>query len=121
MQTITAVAGLLSNGPVETPFGVGNISLQDGGRFPPHGEHRDGLGIDIRPVRTDKKEEGVNFRDPKYDLAGTQRLVDALRATGVKTIYFNGPGIKGVTPDKPGVKTHDNHLHAKVEPWKGRP
>lgn len=116
MRVISSVAGRLANGLEETPFGVGNISLQDGRPFPPHGGHRDGLGIDIRPVRTDKKEDGVNFRDPKYDLAGTQRLVDALRAAGVKIIYFNDPRIKGVTPDKPGVRTHDNHLHAKIEP-----
>lgn len=23
-------------------------------------------------------------------------------------------------PDKPGVKTHDNHLHIDVEPWRER-
>lgn len=120
MQVITSVAGQLSNGKEETPFGVGNISLEGGGRFKGHAGHRDGLSIDIRPVRTDKREDRVDFRDPKYDPEGTQRLVDALRAAGVKTIYFNGPGIKGVTPDKPGVGTHDNHLHAEVEPWSGR-
>ena len=121
MQVITSVAGQLANGPEETPFGVGNISLQDGRPFPPHGGHRDGFGIDVRPARLDKEEYPVDFRHPQYDPEGTQRLVDAFRAAGVKTIYFNGPGIKGVTPDKPGVRTHDNHLHAEVEPWRGTP
>lgn len=121
MQVITSVAGQLANGPEETPFGVGNISLQDGRPFPPHGGHRDGLSIDVRPPRLDKKEEAVDFRHPQYDQAGTQRLVDALRAAGAKIIYFNDPRIKGVTPDKPGVRTHDNHLHAEVEPWRGVP
>jgi hypothetical protein len=121
MQVITSVAGQLANGPEETPFGVGNISLQDGRPFPPHGGHRDGLGIEVRPPRLDKEEYPVDFRHPQYDPEGTQRLVDAFRAAGVRTIYFNGPGIKGVTPDKPGVKTHDNHLHAEVEPRRGTP
>jgi hypothetical protein len=122
MQVITSVAGQLADGPVEIPFGVGNISLQDGGRFPPHREHRDGLGIDVRPPRIDKEERPVDFRHPQYDQAGTQRLADAIRVTGAaEMIYFNGPGIKGVTPDKPGVKTHDNHLHIKVKPWRGTP
>ena len=26
-----------------------------------------------------------------------------------------------VTPDKPAVRTHDNHLHAEVEPWRSTP
>lgn len=121
MQVITSVAGQLANGPKETPFGVGNISLEGGGRFKGHAGHREGLGIDIRPPRLDKKETQVDFRHLQYYQAGTQRLVDALHAAGVKTIYFNGPGIKGVTPDRPGVKTHDNHLHAEVEPWRGVP
>lgn len=117
MQVITSVAGQLANGPEDTPFGVGNISLQDGRQFTPHAKHRDGLGIDVRPPRLDKKEDPVDFRHPQYDQAGTQRLVDAIRATGAaETIYFNGPGIEGVTPDRPGVKTHDNHLHIKVRP-----
>jgi len=121
MQVITAVAGHLANGKDETPFGVGNISLQGGGYFKGHNTHRDGLGIDVRPARLRGEEGPVSYRDSKYDRAATQRLVDAFRATGaVDTIYFNDPDIRGVTPDKPGGKTHDNHLHIKVRP-KGTP
>lgn len=115
MQVITSVAGHLANGKHETPFGVGNISLQGGGYFKGHNTHQDGLGIDVRPARIDKEKEGVSYHHADYDRAATQRLVDAFRATGaVDTIYFNDPEIQGVTPDKPGGKTHDNHLHVKV-------
>lgn len=117
MQVITSVAGHLANGKHETPFGVGNISLQGGGYFKGHNTHQDGLGIDVRPARTDKEELGVSYQHSKYDRAATQRLVDAFRATGaVDTIYFNGTGLLGVTPDRPGVKVHDNHLHIKIKP-----
>jgi hypothetical protein len=82
MQVITSVAGHLANGEKETPFGVGNISLQGGGLFKGHTEHQDGLGIDVRPPRLRGEQTGVNYRDPNYDRAATQRLVDAFRATG---------------------------------------
>jgi len=117
MQVITSAASRLANGQYETPFGVGNISLQSGGPFKGHKGHKDGLSIDVRPPRLDKKETRVDYLDPKYDKAGTQRLVDALWASGgVEKIYFNGPGLLGVTPDRPGVKIHDNHLHIKIKP-----
>ena len=117
MQVITSAASRLANGQYETPFGVGNISLQGGGPFKGHKGHKDGLSIDVRPPRLDKERDKVTYLDPQYDKAGTQRLVDALWASeGVERIYFNGPGLLGVTPDRPGVKIHDNHLHIKIKP-----
>jgi hypothetical protein len=117
MQVINSAASHLANGKYETPFGVGNISLRGGGPFKGHKGHKDGLSIDVRPPRLNKKKTRVDYLDPKYDKAGTQRLVDALWASeGVERIYFNGPGLFGVTPDRPGVKIHDNHLHIKIKP-----
>lgn len=118
MRVIGAAAGQLANGLAETPFGVGNISLEGGKSFKPHHKgHVDGLGVDIRPPRLDRKQEGVSYHDSQYDLEGTQRIVDALWATqGVDAVYFNDPRIKGVTPDKRGTRIHDNHLHAKIKP-----
>lgn len=118
MQVIGAAGARLANGPQETPFGIGNISLEGGKSFQPdHKGHVDGLGVDIRPPRLDKKQEPITYRDDQYDLEGTQRIVDGLLATdGVRAIYFNDTRIKGVTPDKEGVRIHDNHLHAKIKP-----
>ena len=62
-------------------LGVGNMSLENGGHFPPHddkGGHTDGSGADIRPVRKDGRSTGVSYNDPAYDRQGTQRLVDKL-------------------------------------------
>jgi penicillin-insensitive murein endopeptidase len=95
----------------DQPFGVGNISLADGGRFKPHKAHRDGAGIDIRPMRPDAAQVPTDWRRPDYDRAATQRLIDAFRATGiVRNIWFNDPAIKGVRP----LKGHDNHFHVDV-------
>jgi hypothetical protein len=114
MQVIGAVADKLASGDRYTPFGVGNISLQGGADFSgPYGHagHRDGQGIDVRPARTDGKQESVTYKDATYDQAATQRLVDAFRSTGqVGTIYFNDPGIRGVTP----WPKHDGHLHVQL-------
>lgn len=94
-----------------TPFGVGNISLPGGGYFKGHSEHRDGLDIDVRPARTDGAQAPVTYKDPHYDRAATQRLIDAFRATGqVGAIYFNDPEVRGVQPSK----DHDNHFHVKL-------
>jgi hypothetical protein len=117
IQVISDAGARLAKGSQETPFVVGNISLKGGASFKPdHKEHVDGRGVDIRPPRLDKKQLPVTYRDGQYDLEGTQRLVDALLATGgVEVIYFNDSRIKGVTPDKDGVRIHDNHLHAKMK------
>jgi hypothetical protein len=103
------------------PFGVGNMSLSDGSPFKPHStkppaDHMKGVGIDLRPVRRDGRQEGVMWNSPDYDREATQKLVDTLHATGgVDNIFFNDPEIKGVSPSK----GHDNHLHIRVNPlWK---
>jgi len=116
MQVIGAVAGKLANGDQYTPFGVGNISLQNGADFSGrygHKGHNDGLGIDVRPARTDGAQAPVTYTDPAYDPAATQRMVNAFRSTGqVSNIYFNDPRISGVQP----WRDHDNHLHVKLKP-----
>lgn len=118
MQVIGAVAGRLANGQQETPFEVGNISLEGGKSFKGeygHSGHMDGLGIDVRPARLQGAEPGpLTYRSPGYDREATQRLIQAFQATGqVDKIYFNDPdiGIKGVTP----APRHDNHLHVQLK------
>jgi hypothetical protein len=116
MQAIGAVTGLLANGPTETPFEVGNISLEGGKSFKPdHNGHVDGLGIDVRPGRQQGTEPGpLDYRSPNYDRDATRRLIGAFQATGqVDKIYFNDPdiGIKGVTP----WAGHNDHLHFQLK------
>jgi len=112
MEVINAVADRLATGDSYTPLGIGNISLPTGGRFPPHRWHQDGLGVDVRPARTDSAQLPVTYRDQQYDRAATQRLIDAFHATGqVDKIYFNDPMIGGVQPSK----GHDNHFHVQIK------
>jgi len=112
MEVISAVADRLATGASYTPFGIGNISLPTGGRFPPHRWHQDGLGVDVRPARTDSAQLPVTYRDQQYDRAATQRLIDAFHATGqVDKIYFNDPMIGDVQPSK----GHDNHFHVQIK------
>jgi hypothetical protein len=117
MQVIDEVARQLAKGPEETPFEVGNISLEGGKSFAgPNGHkgHMDGLGIDVRPARRQGAKPGpLTYRSSSYDREATRRLIRAFQATGrVDKIYFNDPdiGIEGVLP----WPDHDNHLHVQL-------
>ena len=77
-----------------------------------HHTHRDGREIDIRPLRTDKKNLPVTIFDSHYSRDLTKVLVENLVAHGnVKGVLFNDSQIKGVTP-WPG---HNNHLHLHIK------
>ncbi|MBX7200313.1 MAG: hypothetical protein K1X51_13175 [Rhodospirillaceae bacterium] len=110
------------------PFSVGDLSNSSGTKYPGHVsvDHRNGTGIDIRPIRTDGSGGRTNYTAPDYDREATQRLVDTLHATGgVRAIHYNDPAITGVIPDKSGLgkdsHIHDNHLHVQVDPNWRRP
>lgn len=105
----------------EIPFGVGNMSLLDGRPYDGHKDHGEGLSVDIRPVRNDRRQMPTSYKDAGYDREATQRLVNELLSTGrVEQILFNDPTIEGVTPwdrDKGprDYKPHDWHLHVKMK------
>lgn len=105
-------AGWAAAYPRGPRIGMGDLSFRCGGAMPPHGSHRRGLDIDIRPVRSDGREGRVAYNDPGYSRALTQDLVNRLRANGrlrVQYIFFNDPGVTGVRT-WPG---HHNHLHVR--------
>jgi hypothetical protein len=119
MDVIQSVADKLVMGSQFTPFGVGNISLVGGKKFPPHGTHRDGLGIDVRPARVDQAPSPTNYRSPDYDRAATRRLIEGFRDTGqAKAILFNDPELYD-DPELKGFvkpwKGHDNHFHVQLK------
>jgi penicillin-insensitive murein endopeptidase len=92
-------------------FGIGNISLAGGGRFKPHDSHKDGLQVDVRPLRTDGARVPVNYFQASYDKHGTARLISLFQAhPAVLKVYFNDLGISGVLP----LKNHDNHFHVAM-------
>ena len=59
---------------------VGDLSLRDGGPFPPHAGHQNGLEADLRYVRRDRAFVPLDLRlDPQaYDPDATARLFDAM-------------------------------------------
>jgi hypothetical protein len=113
-QTIAAIQTIGKAWQAKHPggprIGITDISFKGGGTMAPHSSHTKGVDIDIRPVRNDGVETGTNYKDPSYSKTLTQDLVDTIRASSpmsIRTILFNGTGIRGVTP----YSGHDDHLH----------
>ena len=92
-------------------FGVGDISIAGGVATPDHRSHKNGLQVDIRPLRKDGLEEGVIWSDPQYDKEGTKRLIEMFRTFApVVQIFFNDPNIPFVKK----MRNHDNHFHVEL-------
>lgn len=93
-------------------FGVGNISLADGVRYEKHKTHRNGLDVDIRPLRKDAAELPVTRFDSEYDRDATARLIHLfLETCRVKKLYFNDLSIPRVSQ----ARHHDNHFHVTIK------
>lgn len=94
-------------------FGVGNISLPGGGKFKPHDSHKNGLQVDIRPLRKDGARVPISYFQSGYDKEGTASLIALFLAQpAVMKVYFNDLSIPGVLP----LATHDNHFHVALKP-----
>lgn len=93
-------------------FGVGDISLQGGGKMPGHNTHQHGTDVDLRPLRKDGRSLPVAIHDSAYSRPQTELLVRAFLAhANVKNVLFNDTSIPGVI-QWPG---HDNHLHVNMK------
>lgn len=92
-------------------IGIGHISLENGGRFPPHKSHRWGVDVDVRPLRLDGARRAVTINnDNDYDQTRTRKLVRILREDPtLDLILFNDTNIQGVI----SATGHDNHLHVR--------
>jgi peptidoglycan hydrolase-like protein with peptidoglycan-binding domain len=93
---------------------IADISRRGGGIFTPHGSHRLGIDVDIGLIRSDGREEKVNFKTQQsvYSRSLTQKLVDTIRENGVlkvHRIYFADRGVKNVNYDN----VHNDHLHVR--------
>lgn len=101
-----------------SPFSVGDLALRDNAIFPGHlpaGDHRTGLGIDVRPIRKDGDGSAVRWQDPEYDREATQRLVNLFNESGnVERIVFSDPHLTGTTV----YRGLDGHMHITVKPRK---
>jgi murein endopeptidase len=97
----------------DAKLGIGNISLADGVKAKDHDSHRSGLEVDIRPIRKDRRHEGVTRFSPQYDRSETAKLVSLMwNAGSLSLIYFNDPFVPRVTP----FPRHDDHLHIRLLP-----
>jgi peptidoglycan hydrolase-like protein with peptidoglycan-binding domain len=91
---------------------IGDISFAKGGTMSPHGTHKAGLHVDLRPLRADAKHLPVTIADTAYSREYTKLLVQAFQAhKNVKSILFNDTKSAGVTP----WAGHDNHLHVTMK------
>ena len=97
--------------PTRRPrIAVGNISKENGGFFPPHLSHRNGVDADFRPMRTDG-EGAVTIYSSRYSRSRTQDLMNRFRrAVSVRSIFFNDRRTSG-TSYIPG---HHNHFHLRI-------
>lgn len=117
-QTIQALQAIgrawMASHPNGPRIQIGDISFADGSFMSPHRSHRNGLDVDIRPIRNDSREDRVTIQSAEYSQMLTQELVDSIHANGVlpvRVILFNDPKVRGVRP-WPG---HDNHLHVSFQ------
>jgi len=97
----------------DIPLQIGDISLKNGGPFPPHASHRFGNDVDLRPFRKDLQLLPENISTSTYSHALTKEFVQLVRKEFPKTlILFNDPKLisAGLTRHAAG---HDNHLHIR--------
>ncbi|AKT43480.1 penicillin-insensitive murein endopeptidase [Chondromyces crocatus] len=110
IQSLRTLAASLREEGIE--IGIGDISFAQGGHMPPHGSHRRGTDVDIRPQRADGARSPVQITDPNYSRERTRRVVEELQKDpNLKLILFNDSEITGVRY----YKGHHNHLHVRFE------
>lgn len=92
-------------------IGIGDISLAGGVQTPDHHSHKNGLQVDVRPLRKDGLEEPVCWWDREYDREGTAMLIEMFGTFAPVTgVLFNDSDI----PFLKKAKGHDNHFHVEL-------
>lgn len=99
----------------EQLFSVGHISKKNGGNFdPPHKSHKLGVDIDVRPLRTDKKNLEVTISQAVYDQPETAELIKLWwRFAPVQHIFFNDLKVIQAGNSK-FLDGHHNHFHVRL-------
>lgn len=112
IQTLCEICAQFQINNKDLDIGIGDISLAQGGYMSPHQSHQNGIHIDIRPLRIDKKNLPVTISDPNYSRDLTKLLIKSLLAhRNVQSILFNDINIPGVK----NYSGHDNHLHVSMK------
>jgi len=116
-----------SNGYTPPKIGVGDMSKGNaetqefGGDWrPDHKCHQNGLEVDIRYVRNDEKEIGLDIGSADsiyYDVDATIALMNFLIQNGSVTEIILSPyaGIQGEVVVEDTTGKHDDHFHVEIE------
>jgi len=93
-------------------IGIGNISRADGFDDRDHGSHKNGLQVDIRPLRKDGREIPLVWTDKQhYDREATAKVIELFRLfSPVKFVLFNDTSI----PFVKWAPKHDDHFHVAL-------
>ena len=106
--------------PGEPRIQVGDVGKPEGGPFPPHKSHQNGVDLDVRPMRSDGREGPTQWNNAQtYSRDLTRDLVRTIVGNGslpVRMIFFNDPQLQR---EFPGVVLpqhgHDDHLHIRFQ------
>ncbi len=116
-NTIQALKDIAQQFKLNNPtaqIGIGDISFQFGGQMSPHSTHKEGLHVDLRPVRTDNMMTPVSITDAQYDAAKTKILIELfLSHKNVKNILFNDPALTPLARVS-YYSGHHNHFHVTM-------
>lgn len=102
---------------------VGDLSLQPGGRFVPHGSHQNGLDLDVRYVRRDDENAPLDLRwqSEHYDPIATRELMDTfIRRCPVQLIFVDTTAVDFTNEDLAApvlihAQGHSNHFHVRLK------
>ena len=103
------------------PVQIGDISLRNGGVFPPHAGHQNGLEGDLRYVRIDRNLVPLDLRfDPDaYDPAATRRLFETMfDVCNIDFILVDKDELGFTIADRDAQiidsSGHSNHFHIRI-------
>ena len=102
-------------------LGIGDLSLRAGGSFPPHASHQNGRDVDLRYVRSDRRQVPLDlrFEPDSYDLEATKAVFEAFfRRCEVDVMFVDidriGFTIDGQEQRLVHVNGHSNHFHVRL-------
>ena len=99
---------------------VGDLSLRGGGRFPPHASHQNGMDVDLRYVRRDRRSAPLDLRSDSaaYDPVATKKMFDIfLRFCPVRLIFVDTDRVNFPLDDDRifHADGHSNHAHVRLQ------
>jgi murein endopeptidase len=123
IQLIADTAATWTNSHSAPNIGVGDISLEGGGPFQGHSCHQNGTEADIRYVRNDGQDSGLDLsvQPGLFSKALTIELMNLFAQSGLVDTIFVDPASGITSADVPGVTisydysgVHINHFHVRM-------